>query len=102
MTKQKDNSYGAGYYPLPTKLRNLSRFSDAFHKANVIEHKVFPDEGVHMITVDTMGRFGFSIMRLDMESLLRLGLVRMQSNRPGTMAFYFFEKDGPSRIYPSA
>jgi hypothetical protein len=27
----------------------------------------------------------------DMESLIRLGLIRMQCNEPGTIAFYFEE-----------
>ena len=100
MTTKRDNSWGAGYYPLPLKLRSLNRFSDAFSKRNVLDHRAFPEDGVHMIT--TKVGHGFSIMRADMEPLLRLGLVRMQSNESGTMAFYFYEKDGPSRIYPSA
>lgn len=44
---------------------------------------------VHMLT--THARHGFSVMVDDLKSLIRLGLVRMQSNEPGTIAFYFEE-----------
>jgi len=84
-----DNTFGAGNIPLPDKLKSLSRFADAFR--TILDHKAFPAHGtepeIHMLTVKADTRF--SIMGADMRTLLKLGLVRMQVNNPGTMDIYF-------------
>lgn len=97
-TTRKDNSYGAGYYPLPPKLSYLGVYADSLRPMNLVDHKVFPDEGIHMLTTRCGHRL--SIMAQDMKTLLRLGLVRIQSNEPGTISFYFYEGDGPKRLSP--
>lgn len=94
--KHADNSYGRGYFPLPARLSGLGRFSDAL-KPTRVRHTVFPDEGIHMLTIQAGP--GFSIMSRDLESLLRLGLMRMQSNEPGEISFYF--QDKPLQNNPS-
>jgi len=84
---EEDNSYGRGYFPLPHELASLGRFADALKPSNLVSHKVFPDEGAHMLTAK-LSRV--SVMAADMKSLLlRYGLLRIQSNEPGTLAFYF-------------
>jgi len=95
----QDNSYGAGYYPLPPKLAGLGRFAECLKPANLVDHKVFPEEGIHMLTTKVNARF--SVMGEDMKTLIRLGFVRMQSNEAGTVAFYFYEGDGPTRLLPT-
>lgn len=95
----QDNSYGAGYYPLPPKLAGLGRFAECLKPANLVDHKVFPEEGIHMLTAKVNTRF--SIMVEDMKVLIRLGFLRMQSNEAGTVAFYFYEGDGPTRLLPT-
>jgi len=91
--RNPDNTFGRrGFYPLPAKLSSLGRFVENLAPFRLIGHKVFVDERrptIHMLTARVDGRF--SIMRKDMESLLKHGLVRMQSNDPGTIAFYFEE-----------
>jgi hypothetical protein len=88
MTAKQDNTWGRGYLPLPTKLRGLGRLADAFHRG--LNHKAWPAEHgrpeTHMLTVSAAK---LSIMRLDMQSLMELGLARIQVNEPGTLAFYF-------------
>jgi len=85
-----DNSFGRGHHPLPARLAGLGRYCDALRPKNLLSHKVFVDDGVHMLTIEA--GHGFSVMREDMKSLLRAGLVRMQSNEPGEISFYFEEK----------
>lgn len=82
-----DNSYGRGYYPLPPQLAGLGRFADSLKPANILDHKVFPDTNEHMLTTRVNAKL--SIMGMDLKALLRLGLVRIQCNDPGTLAFYF-------------
>lgn len=82
-----DNSFGMGYYPLPPELSSLGRFVEALRPNALVDHKVFVNEGVHMLVAKVSNRF--SIMAADMKTLLRLGLTRIQSNDPGTVAFYF-------------
>lgn len=82
----EDNSWGRGYFPLPHELSSLGRFADALKPSNLVSHKVFPDEGAHMLTTKLNK---VSVMAADMKNLLRLGLLRIQSNEPGTLAFYF-------------
>ena len=84
----QDNSWGAGYFPLPPKLHHLAQFSDIFR--NVLDHKVWPYEGSHMLTVPASTKL--SIMVDDMKSLIGLGLTRIQVNDPGEISFYFSEK----------
>lgn len=86
-----DNSYGAGSFPMPKKLLHVGNFVENLKPSRLVSHKVFMGRrGVpetHMLT--TMLDSHFSIMRLDMESLLKLGLERIQSNDPGEISFYF-------------
>lgn len=81
-----DNSYGRGNYDLPVTLRNLGRYVEALKPSKLIDHKVFLDDGVHMLVADADR---VSIMAEDLKSLLRHGLVRIQSNESGTLGFYF-------------
>ncbi len=83
----EDNSWGRGYYPLPPRLSNLGRFVENLRPANLVDHKFYPDEGIHMLTARVNVRL--SVMLLDMKSLIKLGFVRMQCNEPGTLSFYF-------------
>jgi hypothetical protein len=82
----EDNSWGRGYYPLPPGLAALGRFTDALKPSNLVEHKVFVDEGTHMLTAKLSK---VSVMAADLKTLLRLGLLRIQSNGPGMVSFYF-------------
>jgi hypothetical protein len=90
--REKDNSYGLGHYPLPRRLAGLGRFMDGLRPANLIDHKVFPGTGggdkmnVHMLTVSERA---MSLFVRDIESLIKLGLIRIQSNEPGQISFYF-------------
>jgi hypothetical protein len=82
-----DNSWGRGYYPLPPKLSSLGRFAASLAPGKLVDHKFFPDDGVHLLTAKV--GHGLSVMADDMKSLLRLGLSRIQCNDPGTLGFYF-------------
>jgi hypothetical protein len=84
---EPDNSFGRGYYPLPPQLAGLGRFVSSLRPNNLIDHKVWPDEGTHMLTARVDPKL--SVMAADMKSLLKLGLVRVQCNDPGTLSFYF-------------
>lgn len=92
-----DNSWGRGYYPLPPHLAGLGRFADCLRPTNLIDHKVYPDDRVDLLTVKA--DHGFSIMGLDLDELRKLGLVRIQCNEPGTIGLYFFSDPGGS-LYP--
>lgn len=87
MARERDNSYGRGYYPLPAKLSGLGRFVENLSPKRLLDHHVFVEDGIHMLTAKTDVRL--SIMRRDLESLLDQGLVRIQVNEPGTIDFYF-------------
>lgn len=93
----RDNSFGRGYFEPPAKIRNLGRFADNLAPNRVLDVKVFPREGIWMVT--TRSDVRFSILPRDLESLMRLGLVRVQVNEPGTISLYFQDKpiEGPSR-----
>lgn len=84
---KEDNSWGLGHYPIPKSLLSLGRFCDALRPANIEDHKVFPNDGVHMLTVKAGPKL--SIMAADMRQLLKLGLSRIQSNDMGKVSFYF-------------
>lgn len=86
---QTDNSFGLGYYPLPAKLSGLGRFVANLAPKKLVSHKVFVEKDglTHMLTAKV--DLQFSIMVLDMQSLINHGLIRVQCNDPGTMAFYF-------------
>jgi len=97
-TSMKDNTYGRGYVAPPSTLRSLGRFSDALRPTNWISHKVQLASGrhsptTHLVTIPA-GDFkhAFSFMANDLEWLLRFGLVRIQSNDPGQVTFYFADK----------
>ena len=83
----QDNTFGRGYVPLPPELSGLGRFVENLRPNNLVDHKVFPDDGVHMLTAKVNTRL--SIMVLDMKSLIKRGLVRVQCNEIGTLSFYF-------------
>lgn len=87
MSARSDNSWGSGYFPLPDRLKNLGRFVENLDTKRLVAHHAFPRDGVHMLTAKADTRL--SIMRRDLESLLNAGLVRIQSNEPGTIDFYF-------------
>lgn len=84
---QKDNSFGLGYYPLPAKLAGLGRFVENLRPARLVDHKVYPKEGIHLLVAKVDTRL--SIMVEDMKVLIRMGLMRMQTNEIGTLTFYF-------------
>ena len=44
MMREKDNSYGRGYYPLPASLAGAGRFMDGLRPTRIIDHKVWPDD----------------------------------------------------------
>ena len=83
----QDNTFGRGHVPLPAKLSYLGNFCDNLRPTKLVGHKVFLDENVHMLRAKVDTRF--SIMARDMETLLRLKLLRIQCNEPGTLDFYF-------------
>jgi hypothetical protein len=87
-----DNTFGRGYYPLPNKLKGLGRFMENLAPRHLVEHKAFVDARrptIHMLTAKVDRHF--SVLLKDMESLIAHGFVRMQSNEPGTVSFYFQE-----------
>lgn len=90
LSLDEDNSFGQGHYPLPASLSRLGRFVANLQPTKLVNHRVWPQNGIHMLTaqVDTQ----LSIMAEDMKSLLSLGLVRIQCNEPGTLGFYFKQK----------
>ena len=90
---ERDNSFGRGYYEPPNRLLGLGRFVENLRPKNLVNIRVFPDEGIWMLTAEADGRL--SIMRRDLESLLSQGLIRIQSNEAGTLDFYF--QDEPIR-----
>lgn len=87
-----DNSWGRGNYELPAKLSGLGRFVANLAPMKLVDHKFFPDDGVHLLTAKVNTQL--SVMAEDMKSLLRLGLVRVQCNDPGTLGFYFGGYEG--------
>jgi hypothetical protein len=87
MARERDNSWGRGYYPLPARLSGLGRFVENLSPKRLLAHHVFPDDGVHMLTAKSDTHL--SIMRRDLQSLLDQGLVRIQVNDRGTIDFYF-------------
>lgn len=94
MRHEQDNSWGRGYYPLPAHLSGLGRFMDGLSPQNLLDHKVWPDDraaggDIHMLTVEDRD---VSIFSRDLESLLKNGLIRIQSNEPGQVSFYFVDK----------
>lgn len=95
--RDADNSFGRGYYKPPARILSLGRYVDNLTPSRLVRIRVYPDEGVWLLDAKADERF--SIMKLDLESLLRQGLIRMQVNRPGTITFYFQDKPiaGPSR-----
>jgi hypothetical protein len=90
---EKDNSWGLGYFPLPPKLSGLGRFVENLKPTLLVSHNVFPREGIHMLTAHVNARL--SVMGEDLKNLLRHGLVRIQCNEPGTLAFYFQDEPIP-------
>ncbi|MFI5299127.1 MAG: hypothetical protein ACHREM_13605 [Polyangiales bacterium] len=82
-----DNSFGRGYYPLPSKLKYLDRFSDCFRTENILDHKVLVSEDCHVLTVPSRK---VSLMHPDILSLLKQGLMRIQGNDPNQLSFYFY------------
>jgi hypothetical protein len=89
-----DNSWGRGYYPLPARLAGLGRFMDSLAPTKLLDHKVWPDDpteggDIHMLTVKDRG---VNIFVRDIESLIKNGLIRIQSNEPGQVSFYFVDK----------
>lgn len=82
----KDNSYGAGYWPLPARLANIQTFITSSNKI-VKTHTVFPDTNMHMFTTNADTRF--SIVENDLMTLIRLGFVGIRVNEPGKIAIYF-------------
>ena len=84
---KRDNSFGRGYYEPPSRLLRLGHFVDSLRPKNLVDIRVFPDEGVWMLTTESNTHL--SIMRRDLESLLAMGLVRVQVNEPGSIDFYF-------------
>jgi hypothetical protein len=85
----EDNTYGRGYYPLPAKFARLGDFVGNLRPLKLVAHRVFVDDKIHLLRAKVDVRL--SIMALDMKSLLKLGLVRIQCNEPGTLDFYFQE-----------
>jgi hypothetical protein len=86
-----DNTYGLGYEPPLSHLNYLSRFITGYD-ATKVKHNVFlpthrRNNRVDMFTIKLSPQF--SIMGTDMESLIGLGLVRMQQLEPGTLSLYF-------------
>ena len=89
----KDNTFGSGYAPPPPHLTYLSNFINGFSQRDA-EHKVFVHdaEGPGRVRTDMFTfpvTLKFSIMGRDMESLLNLGLSRIQQNDHGTLSVYF-------------
>jgi hypothetical protein len=71
---------------------------DGLSPENLLDHKVWLDDPVeggdiHMLTVRDRD---VGIFRRDIETLLRLGLTRIQSNDPGRVSFYFVDKHAPA------
>lgn len=86
-TAAEDNTWGRGNVPLPTKLSGLGRYVAALAPGKILSHKAFPDDFVHMLTVKVS--HSLSMMVEDNKTLIRLGLLRIQCNDPGTLSFYF-------------
>jgi hypothetical protein len=94
MRDEQDNSWGRGYHPLPARLSGLGRFMDGLAPTKLLDHKVWPDDpteggDIHMLTVEATD---VSIGFRDLESLIENGLIRIQSNEPGAVSFYFVGK----------
>lgn len=81
---------------LPAVYSGLGTYSDSLRPANLLSFRVFEErEGppVYMLTTRCYGGVGgFSVMRRDLESLLDLGLERVQSGDPNKLSFYFSER----------
>ena len=95
----EDNSWGAGYYPLPVRLRSAERYVEALRAP--IDHKVFPypDSNTHMLTVRADLRL--VMMAEDIMALKsKLGLQRIQVNKPGEISFYFVSEPEPAASRP--
>lgn len=82
-----DNSFGRGHFSLPPKLAGLGRYVENLKPSKLVDHKFFPEDDIHMLVAEADMRL--SVMRADMLSLLKHGLVRVQVNDPGTISFYF-------------
>ena len=95
--RDADNSFGRGYYKPPARVLALGRYVDNLTPGRLVRIQVYPEDGVWLLEAKADERF--SIMKLDLESLLRLGLIRIPVNRPGTITFYMQDKPiaGPSR-----
>jgi hypothetical protein len=85
-TAEEDNSFGNGYIPMPDKLKNIKNFANGFSNP---KHSVLLPERTHLLTVKVTPKV--SIMAQDMLVLLRLGLLRIQSNDNGYITLYFKE-----------
>ena len=70
--EQRDNSFGLGYYPLPRQLQNLGRFVEELDPSEFLSHKVYPKEGVHVITIKVSMKL--DILKNDLEALINLVL----------------------------
>lgn len=88
---EPDNSYGRGYFEPPVKIRTLGHWCDNLKPQKVLFYKYFQDDGIWMVT--TKCDHQLSVMGADLRHLLQLGLVRIQCNNPGTLAFYMSEAD---------
>lgn len=82
------------YGRLPARYAGLGRFTDSLSPSNLRSFRVFPpnsreSDSTYMLTTRGNIMGGLSVMRRDLESLLDQGLVRIQSNDPGEVSFYF-------------
>lgn len=82
----KDNSYGAGFWPMPARFSQLPSLISCSNKI-LDTHRVFPDEPVHMFTVKSDTRF--SIAEGDLKRLVEFGLNQIKANDPGHVSLYF-------------
>jgi hypothetical protein len=84
---EEDNTFGMGHVPLPPSLSHLGRYVANLAPAKLVSHKVFVKEKIHMLTCKVNTQL--SCMALDLKTLLKLGLTRIQCNELGTLSFYF-------------
>lgn len=96
----RDNSFGLGYYAPPPRILGLGRFADNLRPNRLVDMKVWPREGIWMLTARSDERL--SILEGDLDSLLKQGLVRIMVNRPGTISFYFKDKPIAGPTIPPA
>ena len=76
---EADNSWGAGYYPLPVRILSIIKRTTDWKPET---HRVFPDDGTHLLMGKHKNKFDIGVA--DLQSLIKYGKlerIRVEDNK---------------------